>query len=97
MLLLHRLLLLILFVEVRVRSLFCYAVLCALSSFAIISLRKKSAGCLVFCFFLSFRWHVAVSDLCLFLMLPLVILHHVIVTSFGPTHLHFDQITIGQY
>ena len=85
MLLLHRLLLLILFVEVRVRSLFCYAVLCALSSFAIISLRKKVLVALFFGF-LSFRWHVAVSDLCLFLMLPLVILHHVIVTSFGPTH-----------
>ena len=51
----------------------------------------------LFLAFLSSGWHVAVSDLCLFLMLPLVIQHHVMVTSFGPTHLHFDQLTIGQY
>ena len=104
---------------VRVRSLFCFTVLCALSSFAIILLRKIELVALLLagrsvvsdcgvaitvpCLLLAISWvglwsvTVAASDLCLFLMLPWAILYHVIVTSSGPTRLHFGKLIIGQY
>ena len=59
-----------------VRLLFCYAVLCVLHSFAIISLGKRE---LVALFLLSSWCHVAVIVLCLLLMMQLVGLQSVIV------------------
>ena len=49
MLFIHCLLLLPLFVDVCVRSLFCFAVLCCLSSFAIIPLGQRELVALLFC------------------------------------------------
>ena len=52
-----------------VGSLFCYAVLCVLSSFAIIPLGKRK---LVALLLLCSGCHIAVIALCLFLMVPWV-------------------------
>ena len=65
-----------------VRSLFCYAVLCVLSSFVIISLGKRELVALLYS-------HVVVVALCLFLTVPWVGLQCVIVAFPGHTHLLF--------
>ena len=54
--------------NIAVRSLFCYAVLCIISSFAIISLVMIEL-------LLSSGYHMAVIILCLFLTVPWVLLH----------------------
>ena len=69
MLFIHCLLLLPLFVGFCVKSLFCYAVLCALFSFTIISLGKRE---LVALLFMSSLRLVADIVLCLFLSVLLV-------------------------
>ena len=69
-------------------SLFCYAVLCVLSCFAIIPLRKRE---LVALLLLSSDCHVAVSVLCLCLMVPWIGLQCVIVVVPGHTRLLFNN------
>ena len=64
-------------------SLFCFAVLCVLSSFAIISLGKKRAGCFSL---LCSECHLAVIILRLFNTVPWVGLLYVIVAFPGHTH-----------
>ena len=67
-----------------VRSLFCYAVLCVVSRFAIISLVKRELVALVL---LSSGYHVAGIILCLFFTVTWVGLHCVIFAF--PDHSHF--------
>ena len=57
-----------------IRSLFCYAILCVISSFAIITLGKRG---LVALLLLSSGYHVAVIAIILFLMVPWVGLWYV--------------------
>ena len=64
--------------------LFCYALLCAHSSFAIILKRKRK---LVALLLLSYRYIVTLSVLWLFLTVPWVGLQYVIVVF--PDHTHF--------
>ena len=65
-------------------SLFCYAVLSVLSSFAIILPWKKELIALLW----SFVWClVSISVLCIFLAVPRVCLQCVIVVFPGQTHL----------
>ena len=77
-----------LFVHVGVLclSLFCYALLCAHSSFAIILKRKRK---LVDLLLLSYRCIVTINDLWLFLTVPCVRLQCVIVVFTDHTHLLF--------
>ena len=65
-------------------SLFCYALLCVHSSFAIILKRKRK---LVALLLLSYRCIVTINVLWLFLTVPWVGLQHVIVVF--PDHTHF--------
>ena len=67
-------------------SLFCYALLCVYSSFAIILKRKRM---LVALLLLSYRCIVTINVLWLFLMLPLVGLQCVTVVIPDHTHLLF--------
>ena len=75
-----------LFVGVLYSSLFCYALLCVHSSFAIILKRKRK---LVAFLLLSYRCIVAVDVLWLFLTVPWVDLQCVIVVFPDHTHLFF--------
>ena len=75
-----------LFVGVMRLSLFCYALLCVHSSFAI-SLKRKSK--LVVLLLLSYRCIVIVNVLWLFLTVPWVGLQRVIVVFPDHTHLLF--------
>ena len=72
-----------LFVGVLCLSLFCYALLCVHSSFAIILKRKRK---LVALLLLSYRCIVTVNVLWLFVMVPWVGLQCVIVVF--PDHIH---------
>ena len=72
-------------------SLFCYALLCVHSSFAIILKRKRK---LVGLLLLSYRCIVTINVLWLFLTVPLVGLQCVIVVFPDHTHLLFDFINI---
>ena len=67
-------------------SLFYFALLCVLSSFAIILKRKRK---LVALLFLSYICVVTLNVLCLFLVVPLVGLVYVIVVHPDHTHLLF--------
>ena len=78
------------FVEVLVWSLFCNALLCVLSSFAIILTRKRKLSALVK---LSYRCLVTVSNLELFLVIPQFSLLCVIVVLSDHTHLLFNSGT----
>ena len=73
-----------LFVGVMCLSLFCYALLCALFSFAIILKRKRK---LVALLLLSYRCIVAINVLWLFLTVLWVGLRYVIVVFPDHTHL----------
>ena len=68
-------------------SLFCYALLCVHSSFAIILKRKRK---LVALLLLSNRCIVTIYVLWLFLAVPWIGLHYVIVVFPDHTHLLFD-------
>ena len=73
-----------LFVGVLCLSLFCFALLCVLSSFAIILKRKRK---LVALLLLSYRCIVTINVLCLFLTVPWFGLQCVVVVI--PQHTHF--------
>ena len=73
-----------LFVEILCLSLFCYALLCVNSSFAIILKRKRK---LVALLVLSYRCIYTINALWLFLMVPWVGLQYVIVLF--PEYTHF--------
>ena len=75
-----------LFVGILCLSLFWYALLCVLSSFAIILKRKRE---LVALLLLSYRCLVTVNVLWLFLTVPWVGLQHVIAVFPHHTHLLF--------
>ena len=75
-----------LFVEVLCLSLFCYALLCVHSSFAIILKRKRK---LVALLLLSYRCIVTIKVLWLLLTVPWVNLRYVIVVFPDHTHLLF--------
>ena len=77
-----------LFVGVLCLSLFCYALLCVHSSFAIILKRRRK---LVVLLILSYRYIVTVNVLWLFLMLPWVGLQCVSVVFPDHTHLLNQQ------
>ena len=79
----------LLFVGVLCLSLFCYALLCVHSSFAIILKRKRK---LVALLLLSYRCIVTIKGLWLFLTVPWVGLQYVIVVFPDHTHLLFDVI-----
>ena len=70
-------------------SLFCYALLCVHSSFAVILKRKRKLGALLI---LSYRCIVAINVLWLFLMVPWVGLQCVIVVFPDHTHLPFVYV-----
>ena len=76
-----------LFVGVLRLSLFCYALLCVHSSFAIILKRKRS---LVALLLLSYRCIVTLNVLWLFFTVPWVDLQCVIVVFPDHTHLLFE-------
>ena len=78
--------------EFYILSLFYYAVLIVLSSFAIISLRKRERESWLLYLKLSSCCLVSVNVLCLFLMVPWVGLHFVTVTFPGHTHLHYERV-----
>ena len=80
-----------LFVEVLCLSLFCYALLCAHSSFAIILKRKRK---LVALLVLSYRCIYTINALWLFLTVPWVGLQYVIVLFPDHTHLLFYVLFI---
>ena len=69
-------------------SLFCYALLCVHSSFAIILKRKRKVVALLL---LSYRCIVTINDLWLFLMVPWVDLQCVIALFPDYTHLLFSN------
>ena len=75
-----------LFVGVLCLSLFCYALLCVFSSFAIILKRKRETVTL---FLLSYGRLVTTNVPWLFLMVPWVGLQSVIVVFPDHTHLFF--------
>ena len=75
-----------LFVGVMCLSLFCYALLCAHSSFAFILKRKRK---LVALLLLTYRCIVTINVLWLFLTMPWVGLQCVIVVFPDHTHLLF--------
>ena len=68
-------------------SLFCYALLCVHSSFAIILKRKRK---LVALLLLSYRWIITINVLWLFLAVTWVGLQRVIVVFPDHTHLLFE-------
>ena len=68
-------------------SLFCYALLCVLSSFAIILKRKRE---LIALLLMSYGCLVTVNDMWFFLMMPWVGLQCVIVVFPEHTHLFTD-------
>ena len=70
-------------------SLFCYALLCVHSSFAIILKRKRK---LVALLLLSYRCIVTINVLWLFLTVPWVGLQYVIVVFPDHTHLLFHSV-----
>ena len=67
-------------------SLFCYALLCVLSSFAIILKRNRKLDALLL---LSHKCIVTINVLWLFLTVPWVGLQYVIVVFSDHTHFHF--------
>ena len=69
-------------------SLFCYALLCAHSSFGIILKKKRK---LVALLLLSYRWIVTINVLWLFLAAPWVELQCVIVVFPDLTHYFFES------
>ena len=71
--------------------LFCYALLCFHSSFAIILKRKRK---LVALLLLSYRCIVTINVLLFFLMVPWVGLQYVSMVFTDPTHLLFAHYTI---
>ena len=73
-------------------SLFCWALLCVLSSFAIILKRKRE---LVALLLLSYRCLVTVNDLWILLTVPLVGLHCVIVVFPDHTNFRFGFLSKG--
>ena len=77
-----------LFAEVLCLSLFCYALLCVHSSFAIILKRKRK---LVALLLLSYRCIVTINVLWLIFTVPWVGLQYVIVVFPDYTHLLFVQ------
>ena len=76
-----------LFVGVMCLYLFCYALLCVHSSFAIILKRKRK---LVALLLLSYRCIVTINVLWLFLTVPLIGLQCVMVVL--PDHTHFLKV-----
>ena len=78
----------LLFVGILCLPLFCYALLCVHSSFAIILKRKRK---LVALLLLSYRCIVTISDLWHFLTVPLVGLQYVIVVFPDHTHLLINE------
>ena len=82
-----------LFVGVLCLSLFCYALLCVHSSFAIILQRKNKPVVLLL---LSYRCIATINVLWLFLMVPWVGLRCVIVVYPDHTHLLFNAFYILQ-
>ena len=81
----------LLFMVVCSRFLFCYAVFCVLSTFAITSLGKSK---LVDILSLSSRCRVSVIVLCLFYTVPWVSRQFVIVAFPGYTHIHLGGIPV---
>ena len=77
------------YVEVLFLSLFCCALLCALSSFAITMKSKRKLGASLL---LSYRCSVTINVLWLFLMVPCVGLQCVIVVFAGLTHLKLHSL-----
>ena len=77
-----------LFVEVLRLSLFCYALLCVHSSFAIILKRKRKLVALL----LSYRCFVTIKTLWLFLAVPWVDMQCVIAVFPDHTHLRFGTL-----
>ena len=77
-----------LFVGVLWLSLFCYTLLCVYSSFAIILRRKRKLVALIL---LSYRCHVTINVLWLFLTVSRVGLQYVIVVFPDGTHLLFGR------
>ena len=69
-------------------SLFCYALLCVHSSFAIILKKRKLVALLL----LSYRQIVSINVLWLFFMVPWVGLQYVIVIFAYHTHLLSDSV-----
>ena len=69
-------------------SLFCYALLCVHSSFAIILKKRKLVALLL----LSYRHIVSINVLWLFFMVPWVGLQYVIVIFAYHTHLLSDSV-----
>ena len=86
----HCLLLLPLLVGALCLCLFCYAVLCAVSSFAIILMKKRELVALL----VTSLCLVNVSVLWLFLTVPWVGLQCVIVAFPGHTHLHLYSFNL---
>ena len=83
-----------LFVGVMCLSLFCYALLCGHSSFAIIFKRKKK---LVALLLLSYSCIVTINALWLFLTVPAVGLQCVIVVFPDHTHIFIQLIQVGKF
>ena len=83
-----------LFVGVLCLSLFCYALLCVHSSFAIILKRKRK---LVALLLLSYRCIVTISVLWVFLTMPWVGLQCVIVVFLDHTDLLFVVLVCEPY
>ena len=77
--------------EFCVESLYCCAIFCVLSSFAIIPLGKRE---LAACILLSSGCYVAVIVLCFFLTVPWFVLWCVIVAFPGHTRLPFQRVLI---
>ena len=75
-----------LFVGVLCLSLFCYALLCVHSSFALILKKKRKLAALLL---LSYRCNVTNNVVWLFLEVPWVGLQYVIVVFLDHTHLLF--------
>ena len=82
-----------LFLGVLCLYLFCYALLCVRSSFAIILKRKCKFAALLL---LSYRCNVTINVLWLFLTMPCVGLQCVIVVFPDHTHLHFRSYVLDQ-
>ena len=75
-------------------SLFCSALLCVHSSFAIILKRKRK---LVALLLLTYRCIVTINVLSLFLMVPLVCLQCVFMVFPDHTHLLLKSLTVGHH
>ena len=83
-----------LFVGVLCLSLFCYALLCVHSSFAIILKRKEKAGCFAI---IVYKCSVTINVLWLFLAVSWVGLQYVIVVFPDYTHLFLNITYIFFY